>query len=259
MEYRDIGQVHAYLLENRIIETKPKGRKASGVEREMADILIQMNYEDMDVLRDFLSAQGLSIEHFGYIDMPGIPKGGRIWMVLRDPRLQSPQYISNGAAIREIALRENEPIEKTSIWFLHLWLSYLAVIYTHTGRSVSEVSGYIDTFFRKEQIISAVTEHIEQIRAIGIPGGVNEKVFDALDSEKGKDIPRRVSSFLKLLENSRLIVSTGDEEYQQTLLGGAEMAKNYTRSLGNIIPENKVLENIVSIVTDGQIQGLEEV
>jgi len=259
MEFKDIGRVHNYLLENRVIETKPNGRKASGTEREMADILIQMNYDETDALNDLFSTQGLKLNHLNDIEMPGIARGGRIWMLLRDPGVQCPQYISSAVVVKEIALRDTESTEKTSIWFLHIWLSYLAVLYTHTGRSVSEVSGYLDTFFKKEQIFTAVNEHIEQIRSIGIEGGINKKVFESLDSEKGKDVPRRVTSFLNVLENSKLIVSTGEGEYQQTLLGAIEMANNYTRSLGNIIPENSVLENIVTIATDGVMQGGEEV
>jgi len=258
MEFKEIGKVHAYLLEYRIIETKPSSRKVNSYEREMADILNQMDYEEIDALNNFLSAQGLSLKHLDGSEMPGILRGGRIWMLVRDPNLSCSSYISSKAVTKEIALKDTESVEKTSIWFLHIWLTYLAVIYTHTGRSVSEVSGYLDSFFSKEQLINAIKEHIEEIRLIGVEGGINKQVFDTLDSEKGKDIPRRITGFLRTLEKSKLILTTEEGIYQQTLLGAFEMANNYSRSFGNIIPEDSILENIIGLGTDGAIKSNEE-
>jgi len=254
MNFEAIGMVHAYLLQHRIIETKPTGRRITPSERDIADCLLQFNYDDIEALDALFKAHGLKIKQIGFEDMPGIPRGGRVWMVLRDPSINLPDHISSSSNIRSISLKENESIECSSVWFLHIWLLCLAILYTNNGRSISEVSAYISSSLSKDGLVKAVREHIESLRSIGVDGGVHQYVYEALDSEKGKDIPRRVAAFLKTMESSRLIVETEKDEYQQTLLGAVEISENYNRSLAHIIPSDSILDNIVNIGTDKQLQ-----
>jgi len=238
----------------------PTGRRTSSVERDVADILIQLDDDGIGALDSIFMAHGLKVKQMGALDIPGIPKGGRVWMLLRDPSTSTPEYISSDIAIGAVSLRDTETVETTTIWFLHIWLTFLSLIYTRTGRSISEVSQYITASFSKGELIRAVGEHIEQVRSVGVGGGIHQTVFDVLDSEKGRDTSRRVSGFLKVLESSKLIVATESDEYQQTLLGAIEMADNYNRSLAHIIPDASILDNIVNIGTDGakSIQDAEE-
>lgn len=245
-----IGEAQAYLLEHRMVETKPVGRKISSRERAVADTLMGMDYDATTFFNDMLSAQGFMLEHFSYTDMRGIPIKGRVWLLVRDPHQTCPSYISSRQVIEGLSLNA-EPIESSSVWFLHIWLIYMTVTYTNTKRVVTEVSGYLDANFTKEQLVKAVSEHVEKIRGITVEGGINQKVFSILDSEKGKDIPKRVTRFLKALERSKLIRETESDSYEQTLLGAFEIANSYPRTLGNLIDDDSTLDNVGNIGTDG--------
>ena len=251
-----IGEVQAYLLEHRVVETKPVGRKASSKEKAVADTLMEMDYDDNMFFNELLSAQGFMLEHFSYTDMPGIPVKGRVWLLVRDPYQSCPAYISSKKVIEGLAIN-SEPIEVSSVWFLHIWLIYMSIVYTNTKRVITEVSGYLDANFTKEQMVKAVSEHVERVRNITVEGGINQKVFGILDAEKGKDIPKRVARFLNALEQSRLIRETEDGAYEQTLLGAFEIANNYPRTLGNLIDEDTVLSNIGHLGTDGMAQSMD--
>lgn len=81
---------------------------------------------------------------------------------------------------------------------------------------------------------------------MGLSDGASSKVVAILDAEKGKDVSRRVSAFLKLMAAAGLIQESEKNEYQQTLLGAYEIDEFYDKSLR--IPIDNTLDNIVNIV-----------
>lgn len=248
MQFADIGFLHGYLLKYRCVETKPVQRKVRRPgERQAADLLIGADPDELRDLQELLEAQGFELKEFNDIDMPGIPAGGRVWVLARSADAEAPSYLSVERTYHALRLRDAESKEAAAVWFLHIWLLLLALLYTRDGRAVSEVSKYQDTIFTRTALTEAVRTHVENIRNTGVEGGAEHRVVEILTSEKGTDIPRRVSAFLDLMHEAGLIIALERDEYQQTLLGAYEIAQGFRRSLAHIIPTDEILQNIVNI------------
>jgi hypothetical protein len=250
MDFTDMGLVYQYLLKNRTAESKPSNqRRARKGEPEVVSILRSCDMDDFLSFNEFLGAQGLKIEHCSDLDYPGIPIGGHIWMLVRDQEGIAPDFLSSKRIYEEIRLRDTESIESANVWFMHIWLMYLSIIYTRQGRGVSQISEYMNAFLYESQLVEAVTEHIEEARRHGI-NPQKSKVMAILDDESGADVPRRVKSFLSLMCESGLLIRIDTGEYQQTLLGAIELAQGFERSIGHYVNlDEDVLDNVVNVVS----------
>ncbi len=254
MNMAEMGQVFAYLLKYRYVESKTGDRKKHRPgEGDIAGILQSCSPESFESFQEFLDGHGLQLRECRDTDFKGIPPGGRIWLLMRNPTGVVAPYIGADRLHQMMALRENESRLTTSTWFLHVWLMYLALTYTRLGRGVAEVSQYQDAVFTKTQLVEAVESHLEQVRQIGVDKGAEETVFAILDAAKGGEIDRRVSFFLDLMRESALIENIESDTYQQTLLGAAEFSESYGRTLQHYLHiEEGVtdgLENVASILT----------
>jgi len=250
VDISEIGQTYQFLLRQRIAESKPSGRRRMRPgESDVVSILRSADVDGIDQFNDFLRPQGMQIREYTDTDFGAIPVGGKIWLLARHPEGNPPEYMSTKRIYEAIRLRDNESHESGNIWFLHIWLIYLSLIYTRPGRGVSQISDYKDAMFLEKQLIDAVREHIEKVRNIGIDKGATRKVVEVLDSEKGSDVSRRIKGFLSLMCDSGLLIQISDGEYQQTLLGAVEIAEGFDRSMRHyIIPEESVLNNIVNVM-----------
>lgn len=256
MNYSDMGTVYQFLLQHRVVESKPSsGRKMITGECEVANILKSCDFDDLDRFDEFLSTQGFAIHMSTDQDYQGIPVGGRVWMLKRVANSESPSFLSKDPIYSGLRLKESESKESLSVWFLHIWLIYLSIIYTRQGRTPEQVSKYIDSFFDEEELIEAVKEHIESIRNIGAEDKIQNRAIEILDSEKGNDIPRRVKGFLSIMSHSRLVIKLQNKDYKQTLLGAIEVSDSYRNTmLGTLIPDEGVLSNLVQILSSDPIE-----
>ena len=246
MELEYIGRVYHYLLKYRTVELKPNGRRTRPGEHEIASILLSSSIDDFVQLEQFLSPQGFKLVEFRD-DMRGVTSGARTWVLSRIRDIQTDSFISSEKVYSQMKIRETDTNEIAAIWFLHIWLIYLSIVYTRSGRGVSEVSGYLDATFSRDTLEEAVVEHLSHLRKFGFASiETEQKIVDVLDREQGKDITRRISSFLKLMTQSCLVYEISKGEYQQTLLGAHEFADNYNQSLR--VPVENVLETLVNIV-----------
>jgi len=256
MNMHEMGQVFAYLLKYRCVESKiRKHRSHRPGETDIVEILKSSEPDSIQLFHEFLSGQGLQLREYRDTDFKGIPNGGRVWLLMRNPTEAITPYLGTERLHQIMSLRENEARLTTSTWFLHIWLMYLALVYTRLGRGVSQISEYQDAIFTKLQLIESVESHIESIRKIGIDKGAEETVFAILDSSKGRDVARRVRGFIDLMLSAGLIETIDDDVYQQTLLGAAEFAESYGRTMRHYlkIKEDSMesLVNITSILTAG--------
>jgi hypothetical protein len=245
MRLEDIGRVYHYLLKYRYIESKPAQRRARPDESQMASILRGASIDELEKFNQFLSPQGFNLAEYDD-SMRGVPTAGKVWVLARSGEQPVSSLISTERIYSEMNIRGGDTQETSAIWFLHIWLIFLSLIYTRAGRGVSEVSGYIDATFSREALESAVQEHIGHIRQLGTEEPTHQKVVAILDSEKGQDVIRRVALFLKLMTAAGLIIEIEKDEYQQTLLGAHEIAENYHKTLR--IPIDNTLNNLVNIV-----------
>lgn len=268
MNMVEMGQVFAYLLKYRYVESKSRERKKSrSGEGDVAAILQSSSPDSLASFQEFLDGQGLQLREYRDTDFKGIPPGGRVWLMMRSPTGSVAPYLGIERLHQMMALRDNESRTTTSTWFLHVWLLYLALVYTRLGRGVTEISKYQDAVFTKTQLVEAVVSHLEQIRKIGVDKGAEETVFAILDAAKGGDVDRRVSAFLDLMRDAALVISIDSDTYQQTLLGAAEFAECYGRTLQHYLridnDSTDSLANVANILTasssDKNTEGLADV
>lgn len=255
MQIEDMGQAYHFLLKHRLVETKPVNRRARNGEESVAEILRYAAVDELQRFNDFLKPQGLLLVEFGD-EMRSVAKGGKVWVLARHPESMPPQFFTLEPVIAAMRLRDTDSREITVLWFLHIWLIYLSLIYTRHGRGISEVSGFVDATFAQDVLTQAVKDHIEHVRSQGIEESVKSRAVAILDSEKGRDVERRVGAFLRLMCQSGLLIEFGDNAYQQTLLGAYELAKGYGRSLR--LPVDNVLNNIVNLAYGAEAALTEE-
>jgi hypothetical protein len=219
----------------------------------MASILVDAGVDGLERFNRLLGGQGLELLEYTDTDMPGITTGGRAWILVRSPEATPPPFFSIEQVLGRMKLREDTR-ETAAVWYLHIWLIHLALLYSHKGRAVSAASGYLDSAFEEETLVHSVRGHIEQVRGIGLESGAERHVFEILTAERGQELVRRVRAFLALMVESGLLVRSDNGVYEQTLLGAVEIARGFSRSLQHILPDEDALANIVNLaepVTEG--------
>ena len=254
MDLNDMGQLHAFLLRYRCIENRPRSRKLRSGEADLANSLIASGSEGLGQFNQFLVGQGLELIEFTDTDMPGITTGGRVWVLARSPEATPPPFFAVEQVMNRMKVRDDSR-ETAAIWYLHIWLLHLAMLYSLKGRAVSAISGYLDSAFDEDTLIRAVREHIERVRGAGLQTrsqsdtqtGAEQRVYRILSDERGTDITRRVRAFLGLMLDSGLLARADNGVYEQTLLGAVEISQGFQRSLQHIIPDDDALANIINL------------
>ena len=245
MNMSEMGEVYAYLLRYRMAESRPsqRNRRASRAglisERDVCATLAQASEDEISQLRQFLNGQGLHLVFIEASDYPGISAGGRMYLLQRLPEADLPALFSQQPVYASMRLRQ-ESQEEIALWFLHLWLLLMGLLYTRNNRSLTDVSQYQEAVFSVQELITAMRQHLEQLRQSGVQGAQVSPAVRALIDEKGEDIPRRVRVFIELMEqaghlqrnqdkNDNDDVATASQQasalqtsYQQTLLGALE-------------------------------------
>lgn len=246
MDLDDMGRIHAFLLRYRCIESRPRTRNARSDEGALASTLIEAGVDGLERINRFLAGQGLELLEYRDTDMPGITTGGRVWILTRGPDASPPAYFSTDQVMARMKLRDDTR-ETAAVWYLHIWLIHLALLYSHKGRGVSAVSAYLDSAFEEETLVGAVRGHIERVRGIGLQRGAERHVFEILTAEHGQDVLRRVRAFLGLMADSGLLLRHDNGVCEQTLLGAVEISRSFSRSLQHILPDEDALKNIVNL------------
>lgn len=244
MNMSEMGEVYAYLLRYRMAESRPNNRNRRATraglisERDVCATLAQASEEEISQLRQFLNGQGLQLVFVEAADYPGISAGGRMYLLQRLPEADLPALFSQQPVYSSMRLRQ-ESQEEIALWFLHLWLLLMGLLYTRNNRSLTDVSQYQEAVITLQELVTAMRQHIEQLRQNGALGSKASPAIRALIDEKGEDIPRRVRVFVELMEqaghlqrcndktdsdtdNNLQPINTLQASYQQTLLGALE-------------------------------------
>ena len=200
--------------------------------------MAQASEEEISQLRQFLNGQGLQLVFVEAADYPGISAGGRMYLLQRLPESDLPALFSQQPVYTSMRLRQ-ESQEEIALWFLHLWLLLMGLLYTRNNRSLTDVSQYQEAVVTLQELVTAMRQHIEQLRQNGALGSKASPAIRALIDEKGEDIPRRVRVFVELMEQAGHLqrcndktdpdtdhnpqpINTLQASYQQTLLGALE-------------------------------------
>jgi len=267
MSWAELGEAHAYLLRHRMVESKPSRRRNKG-ESRIAEILTDLDdTETLDQFQDLLIGQGFELVEYRDTQMPGIAPGGRVWMLSRRPDIQPPQYFSRDLVLERMALRPQEAKAATSVWYLHIWLIYLSVVYTDLGRGISEVGEYLRARFPQSILSDAVRQHCERLLSARPKSEDidSTNVITILTDIQGADIDRRVRSFCSVMTEAGLLEDIDRENdetvYRQSLLGALEISRNYQSGIGLLEPGEDQLASLTAYArhhSDGDTAPVEE-
>ena len=223
MNMTEMGEVYAFLLRYRIAESLPQERRRrtsqTGLisERDACAVLKEADDEQMQQFRSFLAGQGLQLGVYDSADYPGISPGAQVYMLLRIADAELPTMFSQQQLLQKLRIR-NESQESTAVWFLHIWMLMLGLLYTRNNRALSDVSQYQDAVFNQEELVDALKTHLEVLRHGGQQGKNTPRQIAILIAEKGEDISRRIRNFIGALVDASQLLEKRKDVYQQTLL-----------------------------------------
>ena len=251
MNMTEMGEVYAFLIRRRIAESHPQDQRKrrssqTGMisEKDACSILREADEEQLQQLRSFLSGQGLQLSTYDSADYPGIPPGGQVYILLRNPEAELPDMFSQQQVLKKLKIR-NDSKETTAVWFIHIWMLMLGLIYTRNNRALSDVSLYQDAVFSQEELLEALKSHLETLRRTGQEQDAPRQIA-ILMAEKGEDISRRARNFTEALLDASHLTSKGSNIYQQTLLGALEVEQSGLNHLRHLIPED-IAQRIVNL------------
>jgi hypothetical protein len=229
----EIGQVLAYLLQHRVVETRPAGGRSTDDERATAKLLLNMAPDDRRVLEKLVAGMHLILVDYDSYSIPALPKGNRVYLLARNIADGNPAGLLSSEIITE-AMKEksNESAREAASWFVHLWLVHLDMIYTDHGRPPSSMDRYAEGMFDFDKFLARVREHFEELRQgldrNEVPFNAVFKTFEKASHTEGE---RRCRRFVNLMVDSALLTTTAKDTYQQTLLSSFEIKRNYEHGL----------------------------
>ncbi len=237
MNMEEMGQVVAYLLRHRIVETRPASGRSNDEERSVAKILLSMAPEDRLSLGGIFAGMRLVVVDYDSFSIPALPKNARVFLLARDIAQGDPSSVLAPEIIVD-AMREkgNESAAEAAAWFVHLWLVHLELIYTDKGRAPSQLQQYAEGMFDFDVFLAKVREHFEDLRQSldrnEIPANA---VFKTFEKSSQAEEDRRCRRFVKLMVDASLLTTIAKDTYQQTLLSAYEIKRNYERGLQQFV------------------------
>lgn len=224
------GQVMAFLLKYRRLETFSTRKKSKADERALALLLRDSAPEDRAELAGALRGMGFDLVEFTSLSTQGIQPGGHVFVLIR-------RFDDSGDLLGErwiedrMALRNNSVAERR-IWFTQFWFVLFDLLYTRRDRTPSEVSRYVETTFTKPDLSQAMREYInELVRKLGHDAVKDDAVYSCLISESGTLVDQYAERFLSLMADGALLDRLGEDKYRQSLVSAAEMRSNYLQGL----------------------------
>ena len=224
------GQVMAFLLKHRRLETFSTRKKSKVDERALGLLLRDSAPEDRAELAGVLRGMGFDLVEFTSLSTQGIPPGGHVFVLVR-------RFDDSGDLLGErwiedrMALRNNSVAERR-IWFTQFWFVLFDLLYTRRDRTPTEVSRYVETTFTKPDLSQSMREYInELVRKLGHDALKDDTVYSCLISESGTLVEQYAERFLSLMTDGALLDRLGEDKYRQSLVSAAEMRSNYLQGL----------------------------
>lgn len=254
MNNTDMGRVYAYLLRNRIVESKSMRRNISSEERNMAVMLRDADAHMRSLLDEFLDGQGLMLKSFSD-DVKGLPAGAVSFVLARKPDTNPPFFGTERMISRMQQAGSADVSERDAkIWFTQIWFILMDIIYTRRGCSPGELQDWVEKSFTKAVLVEAMRNYLnEDVRKIDPATLSTPIIHTSLTSFKEGTVAQFCSNFLDLMMDARLIESIGSDLYRPTLLFAFEVKLNYDRQLEpfltNTTPFNAATEVLIREVT----------
>jgi hypothetical protein len=230
MNFRDTGHIFKYLLDHRRLETFSARRRGPVDEKSMALTLRDAAPDERSQLEAMLVGAGFDLSQFNFINTPGLPPGGDVFLVTR--RLDQPGESQAERSIEERMQVRNDTVTQRRIWFCQLWMVHLHLLYTRRDRGPSEVSRYIETTFMRGDLVHEMREYINNlVRKLDRNELADDTVYACLTSESGTQLEAYAERFLNLMTEATLLDRVEEDKYRQSLVAAAEIRNNYLQGL----------------------------
>ncbi|WP_426683522.1 hypothetical protein ABFU84_02155 [Xanthomonas translucens pv. undulosa] len=229
MNRLEMGQIMAFLLRHRRMETLPRG-KGRNEERELARLLSEADAIARAELEGLLQGFGFDIAHFDDFKTQGIAPGGQAFLLVR--RLDQTSALFSERWIDERMRIRNDSVTERRIWFTQLWFVLLFLFYTRRSRVTTEVARYVETTFTRADLVQTTRQYINDlVRKLGKDAVQDDAVYNCLIAESGTQVDKYADRFLGLMVEGALIDDLGADRYRQSLLGAVEMKSNHLQGL----------------------------
>lgn len=237
----ELGRVQAYLLRHRYIETKSSKRKVSREENELATLLRDADGSMRNLLSEILDGQGLILLQYIDTEVPGMPLGATVFVLVRKPD-SAPPFFGLEKLLSRMKRGSIKTDTEAKIWFVQIWFVHLDLICTRKNRAPSEMLKYVDAIFKQDVLVDTVrlyiNDHVCKLDSSIIS---NDIVYKTLADATEAKIKMAVVGFLELLTEAGLLYTSDEDVYRQTLLSAAEMKINYDRQLAPLMPSTDVI------------------
>lgn len=262
MNNTELGSTYAYLLRNRIVETKSMRRNVSREERDIAIRLRDADAHMRTLLDEFLDGQGLMLKAFSD-DVKGLPAGAVSFVLARKPDTNPPFFGTERMIARMQQAGGSDVSDRDAkIWFTQIWFIFMDIIYSRRGCSPGEMQDWVEKSFTKAVLIDAVRDYLnEDIRKID-PGTLpSPAIHESLTKFKEGTVAQFCSKFLELMIEARLVEFIGSDLYRPTLLFAFEVKLNYDRQLEPFLTSTAPFDAASAILTreitlEGGVNGL---
>lgn len=250
MNNTDLGRIQAYLLRNRVVESKAMRRNISREERDMAIMLRDADAHMRLLLDEILDGQGLLLKSFSD-DVKGLPTGAVCFVLARKPDT-NPPFFGTERMIARMGQAGRSQVSDADgkIWFTQIWFILMDILYSRRGRSPNEMQEWLETSFTKTVLIDAVRDYLnEDIRKIDPATLPSPAIHKSLTSFKEGTVTQFCNNFLELMIDARLIERIGDDLFRQTLLFAFEVKLNYDRQLEPFLASTAPLDAATAVLT----------
>lgn len=250
MNNTDLGRVYAYLLRNRIVESKSMRRNVSHEERDMAIMLRDADAHMRALLDEFLDGQGLMLKSFSD-DVKGLPVGAVSFVLARKPDTDAPFFGTERMIARMQQAGGSSITERDAkIWFVHIWFILMDILYTRRGCSPGELQDWVEKSFTKAVLVDAMRDYLnEEVRKIDPATLATPIIHTSLTSFKEGTVAQFCNNFLELMMDARLIESIGSDLYRPTLLFAFEVKLNYDRQLEPYLTTTAPFDGATAVLT----------
>lgn len=250
MNNTDLGRVYAYLLRNRIVESKSMRRNISREERDTSIMLRDADAHMRALLDEFLDGQGLMLKSFSD-DVKGLPVGAISFVLARKPDTNPPFFGTERMIARMQQAGGSDVSERDAkIWFVHIWFILMDILYTRRGCSPGELQDWVEKSFTKAVLVEAMRDYLnEEVRKIDPATLATPTIHASLTSFKEGTVAQFCNNFLDLMMDARLIESIGSDLYRPTLLFAFEVKLNYDRQLEPFLTTTTPLDGATTVLT----------
>jgi hypothetical protein len=226
----EMGQVMAFLLKHRRLDSTASKRRGRVDERALAAVLRDASHDEVAELEGMLKGFGFDLAHATDFNTQGIAPGGHVFLLTR--RLDDVNVLFGEKWIDDRMQQRNDKVSERRIWFTQLWLVLFSLFYTRRDRVLTEVSRYVETIFTRDDLAGAMHAYINDlVRKLGHETLRDDVVYACLVSESGVQVENYCDRFLGLMLDGALLDRVGDDRYRQSLLSAIETKNNHLQGL----------------------------